>query len=118
MAIPVQIGWLLEALGPQWGWLLPLAWVMWQIYAPKFFDRETLTSSFYNELERTKKLQTAHMMVSRAMARVLDDDLDTSINSEQVDDYLADNGVTVEHFLDEDEEVTDMSERPFERGDE
>lgn len=105
----------LESFGPVLGFFV---WWIWQVYAPKLLDRDTALSSLIELPERVEeveertsrltekvedidKKQVHHIQVTRANARALDEEKNVSISSDEVDDYLVDNGVPVAVFTTE-----------------
>lgn len=102
----------IKVLGPEVGAAVVVLWVVWQVYAPTLFGVETRLSPLFNIVKRTervedvagrlsnrveemKKVQTHHIQVTRATARALDDSKDVTISSDEVDEYLVDNGIRV-----------------------
>ena len=101
-----------EALGPEWGALVLVAWVLWEFHAPTLLDRETTMSPLLEVPERVENveekqetlvekvediddLQTDHVQVTRATARAVDDDVDAEIDSDAIDEYLVQGEVPV-----------------------
>jgi len=96
---------------PEAGVGLLTVWVLWQVYAPKFGVPTRLAPLFElpERVERTEQRieetsekfdninqrQAHHIQVSRANARALDPDKQVTINSNEVDRYLIDNGIAV-----------------------
>ncbi len=89
-----------------------VAWVMWQVYAPQIIGVTTSLSPLFdlpdriNDIEeRTDELrsqvtdldkkQVHHIQVTRANSRALDEERNVTIDSENVDEYLVDNGITI-----------------------
>lgn len=102
----------LDVFGPEWALLAFVAWVFWEIYSPKILgtktamsplldlpsridDVEDHTTHLQQKIEDMDKKQVHHIQVSRANARALDNDRNVTINSENVDEYLVDNGIPV-----------------------
>lgn len=97
---------------PGWGLSLVVAWLVYQVYAPKYLGVETRMSPLfgldermarveeqnteqYDKLRELDEKQVHHIQVTRAQARAIDADTDVTVSSEDVDEYLVDNGVPV-----------------------
>lgn len=103
--------------GPQVATIVVTVWLIWQVYGPKFGFETRLSPLFavvtrVEEMERSLSslkeqttnidtMQRHHIQVSRANARALDPDKNVAINSDDVDDYLVDNGVAVSELTKE-----------------
>jgi len=116
---------LVELIKLGYGWIFTVLVLLYELYAPKFIDRDTAlaplvrdlpedfedvkeeqteikndVSNVQNHVQEVQERQTVQMQVQRAQARATD-----HMNENEVDRYLQKNGVTVGTFLtDEDED--------------
>ena len=81
---------------PEWGWLLILAFAVEQLFAPWQTKTKQLTSRVEKRVKHVEEMQLAQMTVIRALARVHDE-----IDTEMVDEYLEENGVSPDDFIEE-----------------
>ena len=101
----VDGGFFLDALGPEWAAAVILGYILYEVHAPSILGRETALSPLLEVPERIEdveekqeqlieniedidELQADHVQVTRAAARAADEDVDTDIDSEAVDEYL------------------------------
>jgi len=79
-----------------WGWLLVLLWVVWQVYAPKHFGVETRFEEIVNSLndridqvgnrlDDIEEKQKNHISITKIMAVETDD-----VNGQKVSEVLSD----------------------------
>ena len=97
---------------PAWAVLLVIGWIVWEVYAPVVLGKETRLSPLIGlpakidslqervhgveeRVEAVDEKQVHHIQVTRAQARALDDDKDVTMSSDEVDEYLVDNGIPV-----------------------
>lgn len=105
----------LSDVGPTVGSILVIGWLFWELYSPLILGVETRLSPLLGipdrmedveetvdaaqqHIEEIDKKQVHHIQVTRAQSRALDEDKDVTISSEEVDQYLVDNGVPVTVF--------------------
>lgn len=112
---------LTQAIQPQYGWMTIILWFGWQSVSAKHIpghepllyplfelsdnldrleDVEDKQDSIFENVQDLRNMQEKHIQVSRAHSRALDEGKDVSVTSDAVDEYLLDNGVAIETFLD------------------
>lgn len=104
-----------ESLGPEWSLIVIVGWSFYQFYAPKFGVETTLspmldvpkrlgnveqsTKDLSQKVEAIDDKQIHHIQATRANARALDPEKSVTVDSEDIDEYLVENGVPVAVFL-------------------
>jgi len=99
-----------------WGWAIPMLWLFWQGIGTKHIPRydpmlaplvsagerlDTVEQNQEDIVERIEDLdekQVHHIQATRANSRALDETTDVSIDADEIDGYLVDNGVPVTTF--------------------
>lgn len=93
----------------QYGWLLVLCWLIYQIYGPKFgietrlygllLEFKEALDDLRGRIANIETRQENHIQVTRAQSRI-----HPEMDEEEVDEYLVENGIDPNDFINE----TDM----------
>lgn len=84
-------------------------WTFYQIYSPEWLPKtkfQKVVGSIEDEVRETKQLLVSTITVLRAVVRTNPD-----VDTESVDEYLVENGVSPDDFIVRDDLPTDMNER-------
>jgi hypothetical protein len=88
----------------QYGWLLVLCWLIYQVYAPKMGITTRLSAlitevkealdDLRGRIRNIEQRQENHIQVTRAQARI-----HPEMDEEEVDEYLVENGIDPDDFI-------------------
>lgn len=88
----------------QYGWLVVLCWFIYQVYAPKLGITTRLSSmvsqikealdDLRGRIQTIENRQENHIQVTRAQARI-----HPEMDEDEVDEYLVENGIDPEDFI-------------------
>jgi len=84
-------------------------WVLYQVYSPSWLPEtklQKMIGGIRDEVHETKNLLVSTITVIRAVVRTNEE-----VDTEKVDEYLVENGVAPDDFIQEEEEIAKPKDR-------